>query len=384
VNILLCVHHELDPNAGAPGATLALGAELERLGHTVRYLSHDDLPERLPALARELVFPEFAALRLRAAARHGIDVVDASTGDAWLWARLRRSRGHGGPALVTRSHGLEHRFWREQRAEARIDGRQLPARTRVYHGGWRLREVAASLRLADACVFLNRDDRRLAVDELGVAPERAHVVANGVPSAFLDGAPGPEPPHGEVGIAHIGSWAERKGSRYLAAAIGPVLAGHERCRATFVGTRCPADVVTGAFPAPARSRVTVVPHYEHRELPGLLERHQVVVSAALAEGFSLALPEAMACGLAPVATAVGGAGALIRNGHDGLLVPPRDAGAIEAAVSELIESPARLAELRAAARRTAAGYSWESVTRDTVAVYEAALASAGRSARAIS
>lgn len=384
MNVLLCLHHELDRNAGAPGATLALGDELTRLGHSVSYLSHDDLSERLPPLAREVLFPELAALRLRRGAAQGADVIDASTGDAWLWARFLRGREAGGPALVTRSHGLEHRFWQEQRAEAHIHGRRVPARTRIYHGGWRLREVAASLRLADACVFLNREDRRFALDRLGVEGERAHVLANGVPSAFLERAVGPAPAPGELGIAHIGSWAERKGSGYLAAALGGVLARHERTRVTFVGTRCPAEVVIGEFPAEVRSRVSVVPSYEHGDLPDLLEGHQIVVSAALAEGFSLALPEAMACGLAPVATSVGGAGALIRDGHDGVLVAPRDAAAIEAAVSQLVDDPERLAALRAAARTTAEGYSWEAVTRDTVAVYEAARAYAGgRSASAI-
>jgi glycosyltransferase involved in cell wall biosynthesis len=385
VNLLLCLHHELDPNAGAPGATLALGNELERLGHSVSYLSHDDLPRRLPAPATELLFPELAALRLRRAAGLGVDVIDAATGDAWVWARFLRRRRARAPALVTRSHGLEQRFWQEQLAEARLDRRRLPLRTRLYHGGWRLREVAASLRLADACVFLNQDDRRFAIEHLGVDGERAHVVANGVPSAFLERPVGAEPARGDVGIAHIGSWAERKGSRYLASALGAVLARHEQARATLVGTRCPAEVVTAEFPAEVRSRVSVVPGYEHPELPALLDGHQIVVSAALAEGFSLALPEAMACGLAPVATAVGAAGELITPGADGVLVPARDAGAIEAAVSELVGSPNRLAALRAAARTTAERYSWEAVARDTLAVYEAAGTYAeGRSASAIS
>jgi glycosyltransferase involved in cell wall biosynthesis len=384
VNVLLCLHHELDPNAGAPGATLALGGELERLGHSVSYLSHEDLPRRLPGLARELLFPELAALRLRRGSARGVDLIDASTGDAWVWARFLRGRRPRRPALVTRSHGLEHRFWEEERAEARLAGRGMPARTRLYHGGWRLREVAASLRLADACVFLNQEDRRFAIERLGVAAERAHVVANGVPSAFLALPVADARAAAEPRIAHIGSWAERKGSRYLASALGAVLARHDRTRATLVGTRCPADLVTGEFPAAVRSRVSVVPHYEHAELPALLEGHQIVVSAALAEGFSLALPEAMARGLAPVATHVGAAAELITDGQDGVLVPARDADALEAAVSQLVEAPDRLAALQQAARRTAERYSWETVTRDTLAVYEAARAYAeGRSASAI-
>lgn len=383
MKLLLSVHHRLDPNAGAPGATLALGDQLARMGHSVSYLSHDDLPDRLPELAKELLFPEFAALALRRRAA-AVDVVDASTGDAWLWARTGRGAGRASTALVTRAHGLEHRFWEEELAEARAEGREPPWRTRLYHGGLRLREVAASLRASEACVFLNGADRDYAVERLGVAAERAHVVPNGIPASFLAQATDTATAGAEVGIAHIGSWAERKGSRYLAEAVGGVLESQPGAHLSMLGTRAPAELVREAFPAAVRSRVAVVPEYEHEQLPGLLEGHQIAVSAALAEGFSLALPEAMARGLAPVATSVGAAPELIRNGENGLLVPPRDARALEAAVSGLVESPERLAALRQAARETAERYSWEAVARENVAVYEAARAyAAGRSASAI-
>jgi glycosyltransferase involved in cell wall biosynthesis len=383
VKLLLCVHHELDPNAGAPGATLALGSELARLGHSVSYLSHDDLPSRLPGLGRELLFPELAGLAIARRARD-VDVVDASTGDAWLWARAGRRRSRTSPALVTRSHGLEHRFWEEEVAEARAEGRRIPLRTGLYHGRWRLREVAASLRASDACVFLNGRDRDYAIDRLGVAPDRAHVVANGIPASFLGRQLDEEPAAGELRIAHIGSWAERKGKRFLASALGPLLDRRQDVRLTLVGTRAPEEDVRTAFPDAARPRVTVVPDYDHERLPELLAGHRIVVSASLAEGFSLALPEAMACGLAPVATAVGGAPELIEDGVSGILVPPRDAEALETAVAGLLDSPERLDGLRRGARDTAQRYSWEAIARDNLDVYEAARGyAAGRSASAI-
>ena len=371
MRVLLCVHHELDPNAGAPGATLALGNELARLGHSVSYLSHDDLPHRLPGVAKELVFPERAALGIWRR-RGAVDVVDASTGDAWLWGQKWRRWSSRPPALVTRSHGLEHRFWAEQVAEARDEGRRIPLRSRLYHGRWRLREVAASLRASDACVFLNGADRDYAVEHLGVSSAQAHVVANGVPAAFIRRPLVERGQGGEVGIAHIGSWAERKGTRFLAEALAAVLEGHPGVRVKLVGTRAPADAIHDAFPEHLRCRVALVPEYRHELLPDLLAEHQILVSASLAEGFSLALPEAMACGLAPVVTAVGAAPELIRDRGNGRLVPPRDTRALVEAVSELLEAPDQLARLRRAAHETAQRFSWELVAQDNLRVYEAA------------
>ena len=56
------------------------------------------------------------------------------------------------------------------------------------------------------------------------------------------------------------------------------------------------------YPAGVRDRLAVVESYDRDALPRLLDGHQVYVSASLAEGLSLALIEAMACGLAPVVT----------------------------------------------------------------------------------
>ena len=360
MRILLSIHHELDWNAGAPGVTLQLGSAYSRLGHDVAYHSFERLPRRLPLVAKELLYPEFAAFQL---GDDPADVVDASTGDAWMWA-LRHPRGRRRPLLVTRSHGLEHRFWEEAQREA---GGPMPLRSRLYHGGLRLREVARSLRAADLCLFNNSEDLELAVARLGVDRSRARVVLNGLPEVFI----GMPLERGDTvpAIAHLGSYAERKGARYAAEALGGVLARHDGVRASFLGAGVPPEQVLSDFPAGVRDRVRVVPEFEHSDLPGLLAGHEVLVSASLAEGFSLALPEGMACGLAPVATAIAGAREVVRDGENGLLVAPRDAGALESAVDRLLADPSLRARLREAAHATAQGMSWSRIAEQTLALY---------------
>jgi glycosyltransferase involved in cell wall biosynthesis len=383
VNILLSIHHRLEQDHGAPGVTLQLGSAYREAGHTVSFLSFDDLPSWLPALAKEALYPELATWRLRHAGRAGVDVVDASTGDAWLWARTLRRAGRR-PLLVTRSHGLEHRYWAEALLEAREAGATVRGRTRLYHGGLRLREVAASLRASDLCFFMNHDDRDYAVRRLRIPLRRTRVFLNGLPEEFLGL---PLHPAGErLRMAHIGSWAERKGRRYLADALARVLDRDPAAQVSLLGTRTPAQAVLSDFPEPVRDRVGVVPDYRHEELPNLLAHHQVAVSASLAEGFSLALPEAMACGLAPVASAISGAREIVREGQNGLLVAPRDAGALADAVQRLAEDPALLERLRRAAHTTAQELSWRRIADESLAAYESGLAeleSGGRVASAI-
>ena len=70
------------------------------------------------------------------------------------------------------------------------------------------------------------------------------------------------------------------------------------------------------------------------------------------EPFGRVIIEAMAVGVPAVAARAGGVPEIITDGKDGLLAPPGDEAAYVAALRSLAESPARRAELAAAARRT--------------------------------
>jgi len=82
-----------------------------------------------------------------------------------------------------------------------------------------------------------------------------------------------------------------------------------------------------------------------------LERAAVFCLSTRSEGMPMAVLEAMAAGLPVVASAVGGIPELVRDDHNGALVPPGDADALAAALLRLTADPARAEGLGAAARR---------------------------------
>jgi glycosyltransferase involved in cell wall biosynthesis len=95
------------------------------------------------------------------------------------------------------------------------------------------------------------------------------------------------------------------------------------------------------------------------------------------EGTPLAVLEYMQSALPVVATAVGGVPEFVVDGVTGLLVPPRDPAALAAAVLQLLDDPARRAELgRRGRERQQQELSFEAVVEPFVALYDELLEAA--------
>lgn len=90
------------------------------------------------------------------------------------------------------------------------------------------------------------------------------------------------------------------------------------------------------------------------------------------EGFSLMLAEAMAAGLPPVTTAIGGALDIVRDGVSGLLVPPQSPVDLASALRRMADAEFRV-KLAHGARRSAAEVSAGRVAAQTFELYERVL-----------
>jgi glycosyltransferase involved in cell wall biosynthesis len=116
-----------------------------------------------------------------------------------------------------------------------------------------------------------------------------------------------------------------------------------------------------------------------RDVPAVMRGLDVLVLASDAEPCGRVLFEAMASGTAVVATDSGGTPEIVRDGREGLLVPPRDPAALARAIGTLAADPARRARLGASGvARVAAEFTIERHVERTLAVYDAALAGGRR------
>ena len=125
---------------------------------------------------------------------------------------------------------------------------------------------------------------------------------------------------------------------------------------------------------PPEVRVIRAGHLPMDLLSGLLGGAVLVAYPSLGEGFGLPVLEAMACGAAVLTTREL---ALPEVGGDAVAYTGTSAGEIAAALSELLDAPARRADLSAAAIHRAAGFSWAATASAHQVAYDRAAAAGG-------
>ena len=366
LRIVLTIHHELDRATGAPGVTLALAAAYSELGHDVEVIGFDRLRVRDERL-RRLVFPAYVAARLWARhRRRPIDVIDSSTGDAAWWCCARRGSS---PALIVRSHGLEHPTYESQQGDARRGLDHLSLRYRLYQERVELPRVRRTLRAADAVAMFNRDDVSYAVTRLGVDPRRVYVVPQGVDDALVHAAATRPVDPADRTIVSIGSFIPRKGTAYVVPALSDIMAADPTVRVRFLGTGADAETVRSTFAPDLRERVEVVPRFERDELVALVGTAPIGVLASVREGSPVALIEMLALGLASVVTRTPGIAETVVDGETAMVVPPRDADALRDALRALLADPERARTLGRAGQQQVQERRWSVQAARTVEIY---------------
>jgi glycosyltransferase involved in cell wall biosynthesis len=242
-------------------------------------------------------------------------------------------------------------------------------------------------RLADA-VLVNAEAIKRRLVEDGYDGDRIGVIANGVDLTPFEEARERGGLHRELGfpadapvVAVFARLHPVKGIEYFLDAAGEVarqvpaarflVVGEDRVvrNGAIVASDYRAELEARAARAGLAGRLVFTGF--RRDVAAMLSDVSVSVLPCVAnEGLSNSLLESMAAGVPVVATTVGGNPEVVEDGITGLLVRPRDAGALARAMVTLLadgELQARLG--RAARRRVADRFSLEHMVRQTEGFY---------------
>jgi glycosyltransferase involved in cell wall biosynthesis len=197
-------------------------------------------------------------------------------------------------------------------------------------------------------------------------------VPHGLAPEFLANDPGDDAPRGK-GLLFCGSWDLVKGTPYLVRAFEQMNEAGAGCTLTILGPGLPASDVLQAFKPSVRQLIHVIDRAGEDVVRRAYRDHDVLLWPSTYEGFGLVLIEAMSQRMAVVATPAGCASALVRDGVNGVVVPPRDPAALAGAAARLIANHAERRRLGRAAREAVIGMSWQACAEQTIRCYRTAI-----------
>lgn len=235
--------------------------------------------------------------------------------------------------------------------------------------------------LTDRAIAVSESTRQFLVRQRHVPEERIRLIWNGAPLAEFS-SPDREAaralrrdlgvPEGAPVVGSIGRLSAQKGHRYLLDAAAQVLARRPEARFLIVGDGDLSEelksqaALLGILP-----QVLFVGH--RSDIPLVLGTIDVLCISSTYEGTPLTLFEAMASGKPIVSTAVDGCREVLKDGLTGVLVPPRDPGALAEALLRVLDDGALREGLSGAARRASEQYDIGSCVSQMEALYDEAL-----------
>ena len=222
------------------------------------------------------------------------------------------------------------------------------------------------VREAAFVVTISETNRRLIEQTCGGPVANLAVVHVGIDGRRFVPTDRAAPPEGDRGgpdgeparILCIGTLHEVKGQRHLIAAARILAARGTPFVLSFVGDGPDrAELEALAASVPAAGRVEFLGQQTRDRIVELLGTADLLVAPSVPtaegkrEGIPVVLIEAMASGVAVVASHLSGIPELVEDGVTGLTVPPGDEAGLAAAIGGLLADPGRRAELAAAGRR---------------------------------
>ncbi len=220
-------------------------------------------------------------------------------------------------------------------------------------------------RSADAIICYTETEREQVVD-LGVSPDKVHVLHNGIDTNVFVPS---DLPSSKKQILWIGRFTPGKGVEYLLKGFQDFSREFPDYTLVMVG-RGPLrdDFVRMIREMDLEDRVVLRDFIPNKELPGLYQESSLFVLPSLEEGVPRTILEAMACGRPVVCTALPQLVDIVSG--CGSLVPTGDAGAVADALSALASDPALARNLGQSARvKVVSQYSWDDTVAKTLGLY---------------
>lgn len=174
-------------------------------------------------------------------------------------------------------------------------------------------------------------------------------------------------------ILFVGSLTPYKGPDILVRAMTKVINGVPDIKLVFVGSGKMESELKGLAKRLNVDKCIKFAGFVEEDLKHLYYKATDVFclpSTMSTESFGIVNLEAMACGVPVVASKIGGIPDVVKDGENGLLVPPTDSEALADAMIYLLENEEVREKMGKKGREKVGDYSWGRIAKETEKVYE--------------
>ncbi len=211
--------------------------------------------------------------------------------------------------------------------------------------------------------------------DFGLQPAGIALVHNGIDTGEFRPLSGVERIPLRI-MATASADAPLKGLRYLLQAFARLLPRHPQLELLVVSKLQPGGRTERLIKRLGiEANIRFVSGIATAEMVRYYAEASIAVVPSIYEGFGLPAGEAMACGVPVISTNGGALPEVV--GEAGIIVPVRDAGALEQAIESLLQNPQQRSQLGLAGRqRILDHFSWQVCARDMEDYYRTVIADA--------
>lgn len=311
-------------------------------------------------------------------ARNGPDLVplaprsEADLSTAWKLSRILRHwppdvvHAHDSHAVAMAALALS--FGSSARRPTLVAARRVDFHLQRHSfSRWKHRQVDRFIAASEAI-------RQVLVAD-GVPGGRICVVHDGVDAERIERLPTVDVhaefwlPHGVPVVVNVGALVEHKGQKHLVDAMREVRQRVPDAHAILFGVGDLRPALEKQIKDHGLERHLLLAGFREDVLQ-LSKSADLFVTSSITEGLGSAVLDAMAMGLAVVATRAGGIGEAVVHGQTGLLVRPADSGAMTEAIVSLLQDAPRRKQMGSAGRaRVVEQFGVERMIDGTIAAY---------------
>jgi L-malate glycosyltransferase len=232
---------------------------------------------------------------------------------------------------------------------------------------WKYRQVDCFIAASEAI-------RRMLLED-GVPDARTVTVHEGIDVEHVDAAQVVDVheafwlPHHAPVVGNVAALVPHKGQRHLIEAAQLVVRRIPDARFVILGEGELREALERQVRDHGLEKHVLLPGFR-TDVLGCIKSFDLFVMSSVTEGLGTSLLDAMACARPIVATRTGGIPEVVADGETGVLVPPRDDGAMADAIVRLLERPDERKRMGDAGRaRVAELFTVERMIAGTAAVY---------------